>query len=131
MRLILLVSVWSLSTLVWADQTITPGKDIDLVGLTTEVKQVVPSLEGMHERQQDGTMTFRRLGGGAFTQAEQAALAQAAQAHDAPKSRERQRSSSEDTEIPLESFGAGAAGALAALGGKNLVLRAMKKRGVV
>ena len=42
---------------------------------------------------------------------------------------EEESQETEETEIPIESFGAGAAGALAAFAGRGLVLRVRKKKG--
>ena len=119
--LIVLSCCWM--PLAFADYQKGPGTRFDLGELTSEFKQAVPDLEGCDDT--DGTVTCRRMAGD-FTDAEKVAMEAALAAHD-PDIQEK-RNEEAPVEIPLGSFGAGAAGALAVLSGQGLVVLARKKK---
>ena len=68
--------------------TIPTTIPIDLTALTTEIKAVVPALEGLEEHA--STLDVRRLVG-EFDAAEQALIAQAVAVHDAIAIRQRRQ----------------------------------------
>ena len=104
--------------------TWTVTKPVDLTELTSELKTGVPALEGCD---QDGTRITCRALTDPFTAEEQQTLETILTAHDAADARRKRDERNTPTEIPVESLGAGVAGALAALGGKQLVLLVQKQ----
>ena len=109
--------------LVWADDyAVSVTQRSNITRLTTEAATVVPAITGAHEELAMNQVVFTRVAGTDFTADEKTLIHQAVQAHDPQKP--------DDTaplDIPIEAFGAGLAGALAAFGGRNLVLNVQKK----
>lgn len=108
-----------MSVPVWALTESVPART--RIGyLTKEAFALVPTLAGMEEHLVDGTVTFRKDGGGEFTTAEIVLLRQAVAAHD-PK-----HVPDAPMEIPIEDFAGPAA--LAILAGRGLVVLVKKKK---
>lgn len=123
---VFLVSLWVLPN-AWAEYQVTPTKRFDLGPLTSEFATVLGGAEITCEDTW-GTITCRKITGD-FTDAEKTAMAAAVVAHDPDIIAKRKaQQQEEEQEVPIEAFGAGVAGALTALGGKNLVLRVAKKK---
>ena len=79
-RWLLFFSVVMSPTVAWAVYQQTPGVAIDVGGLTEELKQAVPSLEGCDDTH--GVVTCRRLTGD-FSPAERQAMESVVAVHDA------------------------------------------------
>jgi len=122
-------SVWSTSA--WANFTVVSPHDVDASALTQEAKVIVSDLLGVTVAADRRTVMFKKLNQDVFTDQQRIQLRQALADHDVVVVQERRRQEHEETEIPIESFGGGAAGALAVLAGRGLVLRVRKKKPTV
>lgn len=76
-------------TVAWTDETVAVLARSDLLALTTEVKQAVPTMIGAVENLAQGTVTFQRTRGD-FTAEERVLIRQVVAAHD-PLARQRAR----------------------------------------
>ena len=111
---------------VWADYQTTPVGRIDAATLMNELQAAVPETGLCNDTY--GVITCQRKIGD-FTNEEKAQMDTVVAIHDPDiQAKQKRQDQENEQELPLEAFGAGAAGALAMFGGKNLVLRAQKKK---